>query len=176
VGMPRWAEDPAHIPGVLTNYLRLDDPDRAPDAVFARGAAQAEEMVSTLTGRARRRGRLRGRAVVFALNRARLLAGLRELPKYDIVVVLARVRRELAAIGARLAAADRLAAPDDVFFLDLREAAAALDGRDFREVVARRREAYERELRRRHIPRVLLSDGTEPEARAASVAATDAAL
>ncbi len=176
VGMPRWAEDQAHILGVLANYLRLDDPDRAPDVVFARGAAQAEEMVSTLTGRARRRGRVRGRAVGFALSRARLLTGLRELPKYYLVVVLARARRELAAVGAQLAAADRLDVAGDVFFLDLREVAAALDGRDLRDVVARRREAYERELRRRHVPRVLLSDGTEPEAGAAPAAATDGAL
>jgi pyruvate,water dikinase len=32
-------------------------------------------------------------------------------------------------------------------------------------LVAQRRRAYDDELRRRHIPRVMLSDGTEPEAR-----------
>ena len=41
VGLPRWAEDPTHIIGVLANYLRLEDPDRAPDLLFAQGAAQA---------------------------------------------------------------------------------------------------------------------------------------
>jgi rifampicin phosphotransferase len=176
VGLPRWAEDPTHILGVLANYLRLEDPDRAPDVVFARGAAQAQEMVSTLTERAGRRGRWRGRAVGFALSRARLLAGARELPKYHIVVVLARARRQLAAVGIELAAAGQLAKADDVFFLDLREAAAALNGRDLRDVVARRRDTYEQELRRRHIPRVLRSDGTEPEADTAAAVATDGAL
>ena len=34
-----------------------------------------------------------------------------------------------------------------------------------------RRAAYEQELRRRHIPRILLSDGTEPEAVGRSAAA-----
>ena len=29
IGVPRWAEDPAHILGVLANYLRLDDPATA---------------------------------------------------------------------------------------------------------------------------------------------------
>jgi pyruvate,water dikinase len=164
IGLPRWAEDPTHLMGVLANYLRLDDPDRAPDEVFARGAAQAEAMVATLTARARRRGRVRGWAVGFALDRARQLAGVRELPKYDIVLVLAQARRELAAVGAQLAAAGRVAAAADVFFLDLGEAAAGLRGRDLRAVVAQRRQTYQRELRRRHIPRVLLSDGTEPEA------------
>jgi pyruvate,water dikinase len=159
VGLPRWAEDPTHIIGVLANYLRLDDPDRAPDVLFARGAAQAEAMVTTLTARARRRGRVRGRAVGFALNRARQLAGVRELPKYYIVLVLAQARQQLAAVGAQLATTGRLAAAEDVFFLDLGEAAAGLHGQDLRDVVT-----YQRELRRGHIPRVLLSDGTEPEA------------
>ena len=63
LGMPRWSDDPAHILGVLANYLRLEDPALAPDAVFARGAAEAERDDRD-AGRAarRRRGRLRGRA------------------------------------------------------------------------------------------------------------------
>jgi pyruvate,water dikinase len=164
LGLPRWAEDPTHIIGVLANYLRLEDPSRAPDVLFARGAAQAEAMVTTLTARARRRGRVRGRVVGFALNRARQLAGVRELPKYYIVLVLAQARQQLAAVGAQLAATGRLAAAEDVFFLDLGEAAAGLHGQDLRDIVTHRRQTYQRELRRGHIPRVLLSDGTEPEA------------
>ena len=35
---------------------------------------------------------------------------------------------------------------------------------DLRGLVAERRDAYEQELARRHVPRMLLSDGTEPEA------------
>jgi pyruvate,water dikinase len=176
VGVPRWAEDPAHVIGVLGNYLRLDDPDRAPDVVFARGAAEAESMVTTLTDRARRRGRVRGRAVGFALDRARQLAGVRELPKFDIVLVLGQARHELRRIGAELAAAGRLAQAGDVFFLDLREVRAALAGRDLRDVVAHRRTDHDREMGRRHVPRVLLSDGTEPEAGAGGPPTADGAL
>jgi len=176
VGVPRWAEDPTHVLGVLGNYLRLDDLDRAPDALFARGAAQAESMVAALTERARRRGRLRGRVVGLALDRARQLAGVRELPKFDIVVVLAQTRHVLLSIGEELAAEGLLARADDVFFIDLSEVAAALDGRDLRDVVAGRRAGYDREMSRRHVPRVLLSDGTEPEARSGITPAADGAL
>jgi phosphohistidine swiveling domain-containing protein len=176
VGLPRWAEDPTHLIGVLSNYLRSDDPDKAPDAVFARAAAQAQSMVSTLTERARRRGRLRGRAVGLALDRARQLVGARELPKYDIVLVLARARAEIVAIGMELSAAGVLARAEDVFFLDLHEVAPALDGRDMHDVVAGRREVYDREMARRHVPRILLSDGTEPEALSAPPPAADGAL
>jgi rifampicin phosphotransferase len=161
---------------VLANYLRLDDPARAPDGVFARGAEEAERMVATLTQRARQRGRLRGRAVGWALDRTRQLAGLRELPKADIVLVLAHVRRELSALGADLAAAGSIRAADDVFFLDLGEVAAAEQGRDLRDVVAHRRTDYDREMGRRHVPRVLLSDGTEPEVGTGPPPTADGAL
>jgi pyruvate,water dikinase len=161
VGLPRWSDDPAHILGVLANYLRLDNRDLAPDALFARAAATAGEMVETLV---RRAGPL-GRIVRFALERARQLGGVREIPKYYMVVVLAAVRRELTTIGTELARLGMIDAPEDVFFLDLKEVRAALQGRDFRGRVADRRQQYAAELRRRHVPRVLLSDGTEPEAR-----------
>jgi phosphoenolpyruvate synthase/pyruvate phosphate dikinase len=90
------------------------------------------------------------------------------MPKYLMVLGLSGVRAELAAVGAELAAAGRVDDGDDVFFLHLREVREALSGVDQRERVRRRREEYERELRRRRIPRVVLSDGTEPEARPAS--------
>ena len=178
VGMPRWSDDPTHILGVLANYLRLEDSSLAPDVQFSASAEQAEETVERLVAEARSRGRLRGAVVRAALRRARLFAGLRELPKYEIVVGLAEVRHQLQQVGAALAAAGSIAAPDDIFFLDFVEARQGLDGQatgpgsaavpddpaDLRNLVASRREAYARELERRHVPRLLLSDGTEPEA------------
>jgi pyruvate,water dikinase len=178
LGLPRWSEDPSHVIGVIANYLRLDDPSLAPDALFARGAAEAEQTIEELT---RRVGGLRGRVVRFALGRARALAGLRELPKYYMVTALAAVRAQLSAVGAELAGRGRLAAADDVFFLTLGEVRGSLgasgpEPADLRELVARRREEYDRELRRRHVPRVLLSDGTEPEAVATAGTRVEGAL
>jgi rifampicin phosphotransferase len=124
---------------------------------------------------------LRGRVVRFALGRARALAGLRELPKYYMVTALAAVRAQLTAVGAELAGRGVLASPQDVFFLTLaevRQGLGALGSQtiDLRALVTRRREEYDRELRRRHVPRVLLSDGTEPEAVATAGARVDGAL
>lgn len=164
LGMPRWADDPAHILGVLANYLRLADPDQAPDRQFARAARDAESQVDRLVAAAGERGRLRAALVRAALRRTRMFAGLRELPKYHIVEALAAVRSQLQVIGAGLAAAGTIADADDVFFLDLVELRAGLAGSPLHHLAAERREAYVRELGRRHIPRVLLSDGTEPEA------------
>ncbi|MPZ64202.1 MAG: hypothetical protein GEU83_01295 [Pseudonocardiaceae bacterium] len=110
VGVARWAEEPAHILGAIANYLRLDDPELAPDVKFERGRREGEAMAAELARRVRTRSRIRGKLVEFCLRRVREIGGLRESPKFNVVLLLARVR----------------------------------------------------ELRRRHVPRVLLSDGTGP--------------
>ncbi len=121
-------------------------------------------MVAELTRRAERKGRLRGALVGFLLRRARALAGLREMPKFCIILLFARARALLLLVGEELAEAGRLESADDIFFLSLPEARATLAGKDLRSAVRERRAVYAQEVRRRHVPRVLLSDGTEPAA------------
>lgn len=177
VGMPRWRDDPTHLLGTLANYLRLEDPALAPVLQFRKAEAEAEAQIARLVAEAKSRGRVRGAIVQAALRRARLFIGLRERPKYQIVLALAEVRRQMAEVGAELAAAERIARADDVFFLDFAEVRQALDGADLQDLVARRQGAYYLELERRHIPRMLLSDGTEPETLlSGGAAASDGAL
>ncbi|MEV7575176.1 PEP/pyruvate-binding domain-containing protein [Pseudarthrobacter sp. NPDC089323] len=183
VGMPRWSDDPAHIIGVLANYLRLEVPDLAPDVQFSKAAEDADAQVARLVARAGARSPLHAVVVRAALRRARLFAGLRELPKYQLVLGLAEVRRQLLHVGKELAETGILEQPDDIFFLDFHEAHQALPDHpggavpDLRELVAERRAAYEWEVGRRRIPRVLLSDGTEVEAlQPAAATASDGAL
>jgi pyruvate,water dikinase len=148
--------------GVLVNYLRLDDPQSAPDVKFGRATHEAEEMVAKLVRRASGRGRLRGALVRFLLGRARELSGLRETPKFCIVLLLARAREHLLAVGEELARSGRLEDAGDIFFVNVPEAWTALAGEDLRAIVRERRAVYEQEIGRRHVPRLLLSDGTEP--------------
>lgn len=162
VGLPRWAEDPTHILGVLANYLRLEDPEAAPDAQFKQAERRAREMSDTLARRASRKSRLREALIRFLLGRARELAGLREMPKFCIVLLLARARALLWPVGEELAKAGRLEKAEDIFFVSLPEAKVALAGGDLRPMVRQRRERYQQEVARRHVPRILLSDGTEP--------------
>ncbi|MCA1717761.1 MAG: phosphoenolpyruvate synthase [Actinobacteria bacterium] len=176
IGLPRWSEDPTYILGVLANYLRLDDPELAPDVQFRRAARQAEEMVADLTRRAGRRGRLRGMLVGFLLRRTRAMAGLREMPKFCIILLFARARVLLQQVGEELARAGRLESAEGIFFITLPEAHKGLSSTDLRPVVRERRAGYEHELKRRHVPRVLLSDGTEPAAEETLDAADDGAL
>src|SRR5690606_6752689 len=173
MGVPRWSEEPGHILGALANYLRMDaGTGLAPDVLFAKGEEAARQAMAEAVAAARRRGRIRAAVVRFALRRARTFAGLRELPKCYLVKVLAGVRASMLEVGRHLTAEDVLDAPDDVFFLDFAEleSAVAGNGEGLRETVAARRAVHERERRRKHVPRLLLSDGTEPEALAGAAA------
>ena len=166
LGMPRWRDDPTHLLGVLANYLQLDDPDLAPERQFAEGASIAAAAIDRIVRATRRSGPvgpLRAIIVGLALDRARNLIGLRERPKSLWVYALAAARAELQRVGDAAVATGAIEDRDDVFFLDLPQARLALAGADHRVEVRANRESYGVELRRRHIPRVLLSDGTEPE-------------
>ncbi|XVU21872.1 PEP/pyruvate-binding domain-containing protein [Actinoplanes sp. CA-054009] len=148
IGVPRWAEDPAPVFAALQNYLRVDDPEQAPDRRFARAAERAERALREVRGRNRLAG--------FLLGRARELAGLREAGKFAGLYRLQQMRRQLLLIGAELFE-DR----GDVMFVTIDE----LDGTmpDAAEIEARKA-VYRRETRRRVVPVALLSDGTDVEA------------
>jgi len=171
LGLPRWSEDPAHLLGAIANYQRLADDALAPDAQFARGAREAESMVGTLAARVHGPERALVRAL---LRRVRALSGVREAPKFHAIRVFARGRAMLAPVGTELAATGRIDSPDDIWFLTLPELRRAVAGEDTREIVSGRRAEYRRERGRRHIPRILLSDGTDAEAAYISPAADGA--
>ncbi|HEX6757497.1 MAG TPA: PEP/pyruvate-binding domain-containing protein, partial [Propionibacteriaceae bacterium] len=176
LGMPRWSDDPSHLLGVISNYLRLDESDLDPVSQFRAGAAKAESMITSLSSRASERSRLRAKLAGWTLRRVRQLAGLREAHKFPLAMAFAVMRENLRAVGRELAAVKVLDQADDVFFLDLGDVRRGLAGEDLRALVEERREAYTQELKRRHIPRLLLSNGTEPEALAAQAAQADGAL
>jgi len=164
VGVPRWSEDPAPLFAVLANYLRVTDPEQAPDRRFEHAAARAEAMLAEVARRARRTRPVRGRLAGFFLRRARELGGLREAGKFAGLYALRDRRRRLLLIGAELQAKGLLECAADVMFLTLPELRPVVDrGDDVRETVAGRKSQYARELRRRTVPVALLCDGTDAE-------------
>jgi pyruvate,water dikinase len=171
LGISRWSEDPAHLLGAIANYLRLPADATAPDVQFARGASEAEAMVGTLVSRVRGPRRV---VLRFLLGRVRRLGGLREQPKFQIMRVFALGHALIAAVAAELVDRGLLDAADDAFFLTLPELRLAIGGQNLRETVVKRRELYRREQGRRHVPRVLLSDGTDAETEVATP--TDGAI
>ncbi|HEU5228978.1 MAG TPA: PEP-utilizing enzyme, partial [Ktedonobacteraceae bacterium] len=92
--------------------------------------------------------------------------GLREMPKFYLVWILARMRAILRPVAEELVRIGCLEQSDDLYFLSFAEARTALGGTDMRSLVRERRVTYEQELHRRHVPRILLSDGSEPTAAA----------
>ena len=96
------------------------------------------------------------------IERFRELGGLRETPKFFVVRLFGLFREALLAAGQKLVEAGKLAEAEDVFFLHLWELKALGSGetRDWKALMAERRATYARELRRRRIPRIMLSDGT----------------
>ena len=89
--------------------------------------------------------------------------GLRESPKNLLIVTFGLIRAQLEMVGRALHERGAWTEPTTSSSWTSRRAASA-DRRAVRELVAERRAAYAVELRRRHIPRLLLGDGTEPEA------------
>ncbi len=151
---------------VLQSYLAIDDPVNAPDAVFARGVTQAEAAAQELVTAVRELpgGPVKARLARWAIGRYRALGGLREAPKFFAIRYMGVVRQGLLESGQRLAELGLLQAADDLFYLTVPELQQIANQRDvsagLRERVAERRADHARELRRKQLPRVLLSDGT----------------
>ncbi|GAB3686016.1 PEP/pyruvate-binding domain-containing protein [Saccharopolyspora tripterygii] len=176
VGVPRWSEDPTQIFATIAGYLRITDPEQAPDRRFEQSAARAEAMIDELFERARRERPVRAHLARFFMRRSRKLTGLRELGKFAWLYSLQAVREQLLAIGDDLARRGLLAQADDVMFLELDEIRAAVRGSDQRELARERKSRYDREVRRRVVPIAVLSDGTDLEATAPATPAADGAM
>ena len=163
LGRPRWRENPEPIIQAVQSYLQIEDPAQAPDAVFARGAAEAQAAIDELVPVAGtvRRGWFKAHRVRWLACRMRALAGLRESPKFWAVRTMSLVRAALLESGSGLAQAGVLGRAGDLFFLRLPELRALAAGteQDWRGLVNRRRQVYAREERRAQVPRLLLSDG-----------------
>lgn len=169
LGRPCWNEDPTLLIQMLGSYLQIEDPAnpsavfRAPTAVFARSSASADALFQQFIAAARQmqRGWIRVQLVRWAGERVRGLTGLRETPKFAIVRTFAYIRAALLRVGKKLVTEGTFTQADDVFFLHLRELKKLAAGVkfDWQLLVTERRAIYAREMRRKLIPRVLLSNG-----------------
>jgi rifampicin phosphotransferase len=174
LGRIRWREDPTSVLQSLASYLKITDPQVAPDVVFARGADTAQRAIQQIGGLLRREkgGWWKAPVSRWLAGRARAMAGLRETPKFTIIRVFGEFRGALLDTAAVWVKAGWLERAEDVAFLrfdELRELArlarpratvpSASGPAHWRELVAGRRAVYEREQRRRQAPRLLIGDG-----------------
>jgi pyruvate,water dikinase len=87
--------------------------------------------------------------------------GVRESPKFFAIRVMGIARKALMDVGQEFADAGMINHAQDLSFLKLAEleALSRNEPRDWKALVAERRAVYEREARRRQVPRLLVSDG-----------------
>ena len=163
LGRTRWADDPTYIFETLASYLQITDENQAPDKVFAQGAESAQRAIGQIETAVRqtRLGWFKARLVRFFAGRARQLMGARENPKFFAVRVFWLIQQELLQSGREFVRAGELHQANDLFYLTTSElkSFAAQEERDWRPLIAARRQTNEREYLRRQIPRLLLSDG-----------------
>lgn len=165
IGMPRWSEAPGYIIDVLRTYLDITDPALAPDVHFREGDAAARRSLENLLDRvgAVPQGGVKRLILGALLRRMRGLIGLRELPKFILIRAFAEIRRLWGAMGEDLVKLGLLAAAEDAFFLTADEIRAVAKGQ--RETLAgraaERRDAYQAEMRRKRVPRLITSEGVE---------------
>src|SRR5260221_7582129 len=145
-------------------YVEMEEATPAPDLQLHHAEREARAMIATLAQRARHKHWLRGWLVHLCLQRAHALAGFREMTRFVGGLRLSQARELLWRGGEELPRTGRLNEATDLFFLTFSEAHGARAGGDLRERVSERRATLARELGRRHVPLVLLSDGTEPTA------------
>lgn len=162
LGRPRWREDPTPVMQTILSYLQVP-PDSAPDKVFQRGETAAgnalEELVDSV--RDERAGWLKEKLTRTAAHRMRTLLGARESPKFTVIRLMGIIRIALLNAGSMFTEAGTLEHADDLFFLQLDELDALSQGKilPWKAIVDQRKRDFNREARRRQVPRVLLSDG-----------------
>jgi pyruvate,water dikinase len=161
-GQPRWREEPTPIMHTLQSYLNIDEAS-APDALFAKGEQSASNAIETIAAKARKQsgGWLKEKMARGAARRVRLLMGARESPKFFAIRTMGIARKALLEAGEEFAQAGTIERANDLVFLKLDEleALAKNESRDWKALIDERRATYERELRRRQVPRILVSDG-----------------
>jgi len=166
LGNPRWREHPVHVMQLLQSCMKIDNPDQAPDAVFARGELAAKLAADRLEAAVRNLpgGWLKAKQLRWAISRHWALGGLREAPKFFAIRMMGILRQGLLRCGQAFTTAGLLEKPDDLFYLyinELKEIAAQKQiTPEHRERIAARRAAQVREAQRQQIPHLLLSNGT----------------
>lgn len=170
LGRTRWHDDPIYIFQLLKTYLQIE-PQNSPAATFQRGIGKAQWAQEQLIDRSRKaHGNFRATIVKVMAMRVRELAGLRETPKFTIVRLFSHARAALLSASQKFveqgvltnSGASMGINAEDIFFLHVAELKALAQGEagDWQTLIAERRATYQRELKRKRLPRILLSDGT----------------
>jgi pyruvate,water dikinase len=127
VASPRFREDPrmllAQIAQATSSHA---DSALLPDAIFERSQAERHDAFERLAEAAHAKGVIASRRFHGLCKVVESLGGLRETPKFTLVLAIDAVRTRALAIGSALVAAGRLHAQNDVFDVTLEDVDRAL--------------------------------------------------
>jgi pyruvate,water dikinase len=155
-GVPRWSENPAYILNLVKSYMV--------DQMYARNIAdhhqkvqQANQLIEDIYQALKvDKGERRARKFRQQIIAARIAAGMREYPKFDIVRMLALARKIVLEVGREYVEEGLLDQPEDIFFLHLGDIKSK---QGLRAAVRENRAEYAKEMARTSIPRIVLNTG-----------------
>ena len=162
VASKRFREDPRML---LTQVAQATSSRAghalAADAIFERSQAERHEAFERLAEAAHAKGFIASKRFRGLCKVVESLGGLRETPKFHLVLAIDAVRTRALAIGAALAATGRLHARDDIFDLTLDDVDRALADPlfDVAALAAKGRAERARYDRLREKPRLIDSRG-----------------
>ncbi|KAH3757682.1 phosphoenolpyruvate synthase [Pelomyxa schiedti] len=167
-GVKRWFEDPAPVMSTLKSFILIPE-SATPDITFAHGEdvarqAMEQEIAAQNTSGGWLRYYFGGKLVRRLSFNVRNFFGFREWPKMYLMKILRYMREGMNSVGEKLTATGILECPDDIKFLHMDDLErltqnSSLVTEDIRELIKRRKDAYNHELMRRQVPRIILSDG-----------------
>lgn len=155
-GVPRWSEEPEYILNLVKSYM-VDQMYVRNVAEQQHKAQQAKQLIEDIYQALKAdKGERRAHKFREQIVAARVAAGMREYPKFDIVRMLALARKIVLEVGRDYVDEGLLEQPEDIFFLHLDDLKRK---QGLREVVQEHKAAYEKEMARTSIPRIVLNSG-----------------
>lgn len=156
VGHPNWSEEPGYIINLIESYMEQDTD--ALQAKLNQYEMEGEEAAAALVERVEKvKGKRSAAKMARDCRYIRLLLGLREQPKFDLVRSFALIRQILLEVGEELVSQNRIQEKNDVFFLnrqDILEHSEPLF-----EKAAANRKTFAREKELKTIPRFMTNTG-----------------
>ncbi len=155
-GTMRWREDPTYLMNLVKNYMT--------DDMYVRNLQdhenkrqQALDMIEEVTAKlVDIIGKKKALKFKTYMINYRYGVAMREYPKWDIVRFLELSRKSVQVIGDRLKAEGKLEDRNDIFFLRREE---IIEGNNLKSLVDKAKESYDKEMKRKSIPRMLLNNG-----------------
>lgn len=121
VATTRHYEKPGEVFVLLKTMRTGDDPEQTPRSIFERATKRRIESVQFLEDYLATKGRKKVKAFKKNYKVLETLAGLRETPKYVMIIGIDHIRRRALALGEQWVAAGRLDSADQIFDLEVED-------------------------------------------------------